>query len=194
MVREKPIIQLLFETDESRFFDNLDCYCTSWIDTCAILTLLRRHRPKSFLEVGTHRGHTARAVAERFPDMSLLLVDPGDSVAVSERGFQTSEYLPQDRIGELAKGMENVSICLARFRSVDWHNRQFEAIFIDGNHSYDEVYQDSLQAISLITRPGIVLWHDYGNIGEVTMALNDLSVDIVAVTGTHVAYWSTYRE
>ena len=65
MVRNKPLHQFLFETDPDGFYEGLEFCFTPWIDVCVLLHMVRRYRPSTFLEIGTHRGVTTRMLAEQ---------------------------------------------------------------------------------------------------------------------------------
>jgi predicted O-methyltransferase YrrM len=194
MLRDKPLHNFLFETDDSGFYDNLDTWCTPWIDTCCLLHLIRKSKPQTFLEVGTHRGYTTRIIAHRFPNVEIVTVDPGDKVPVSERpDNQKDEFLPQDKIGELVNCLPNVTIIKEAFSDIDWGGSKFGVIFLDGNHSYEHVLSDSRLAIRLLDSRGILVWHDYGNVPDVGKALAELTTvhDIVAIHNTWIAYLMT---
>lgn len=195
MVRDKPLHNFLFETEGGGFYRQLDCFCTPWIDTCVLLHLVRFYRPKRFLEVGTHRGFTTRTLASRFPDMSIVTIDPGDSVPLAERpANQAAEFLPQQEIGELVAGLANVRVVKRRFRDIAWAGEHFEMVFIDGNHTLAEVLADSQLALRLVTSPGVIVWHDYNNVPDVNLALEQLNVpgDIVSLHNTWMAYYDTH--
>ncbi len=195
MVRDKPLHNFLFETDPTGFYNGLDCFCTPWIDVCVILHLVRRYRPARFLEVGTHRGVTTRILADRFPEMEIVTVDPGDKIPVSERPpNQTAEFLPQSEIGMLVDGYANVHVIRERFGEINWDGQRFDMLFIDGNHSLPDVLADSRLALELVTDPGVVIWHDFNNVRDVGTALELLNVPrpIVTLHNTWIAYLDTH--
>lgn len=195
MVRDKPLHNFLFETDPSGFYDGLDTYCTPWIDVCVILHLIRRYGPTRFLEVGTHWGVTTRILATKFPELKITTVDPGDKVPLEDRpANQSAEFLPQHEIGKLVLDYNNVEVIREPFTSVDWGSRRFEMIFVDGNHSLPHVFEDSRLALSLVTDPGVIIWHDYNNVADVNTALELVNIQkpIVSLHNTWVAYLDTH--
>lgn len=195
MIRDKPLHHFLFEYDSSRFFSGLDCFATPWIDVCVILQLARHYRPKTFLEIGTHRGFTTRILAERFPEMEIVTVDPGDQIAPADRpDNQAGEYLRQEQIGELVRDFPNVKVLKQKIGSIDWAGRKFEMIFVDGNHQYASVLADSHRSLELVTDPGVIIWHDYNNVKDVNLALGELNLDrdIVTLHNTWIAYYDTH--
>jgi predicted O-methyltransferase YrrM len=195
MLRDCPLHNFLFETDPDGFYDGLSTFCTPWIDVCVLLHLIRKWKPQRFLEVGTHRGYTTRILAERFPAMSIVTVDPGDQVSQMERpANQQGEYLTQDEVGDLVRNISNVQVIQQRFEDVSWADNRFDMIFIDGNHSLASVLADSHLALSLVTNPGVIVWHDVNNVESVNQALEMLVVDrpIVSLHNTWVAYLDTH--
>jgi predicted O-methyltransferase YrrM len=195
MVRDKPLHNFFFEHDDLRFFDRLDCFATPWIDTCVILHLARFRRPQRFLEIGTHRGFTTRILAERFPEMEIVTVDPGDQVAAQDRpDNQINEYLRQEQIGELVRDHANVEIIKKPFQDIDWGDQRFEMIFVDGNHERASVLKDSHLAMRLVTDPGVIIWHDFNNVRGVNEALDQLHTEkpVVTLHNTWIAYLDTH--
>jgi predicted O-methyltransferase YrrM len=163
---------------------------------CVILHLVRRYRPARFLEVGTHLGYTTRILAEKFPEMAIVTVDPGDQVPEDDRpDNQRGEYLPQERIGELVRDKPNVTVVKRFFHEIDWSRHDaFEMIFVDGNHTLKDVLRDSRLALRLVTDPGVVIWHDFNNVADVNLALEQLhlSTPICSIHNTWVAYRDTH--
>ncbi len=195
MLRDKPLHNFLFETDREGFYDGLSVFCTPWIDTCALLHLVRRYQPQRFLEVGTHRGYTTRILAEKFPAMTIVTVDPGDQIPVNDRpANQVNEYLPQAAIGELASEYPNVEVRKARFDIIAWGDDRFDMIFVDADHTLEAVLSDSRLALKLVTTPGVIVWHDVNNVPAVNSALELLNLDdtIVWIHNTWIAYYDTH--
>ena len=196
MLRDKPLHNFLFETDATGFYDNLDTWCTPWIDTCCLLHLIRKRRPATFLEIGTHKGYTTRIVAQRFPELAITTVDPGDQVPVGQRpGNQGGEFLPQHEIGQVVTDFPNVRIIKQAFGDIDWHGARFDFVFIDGNHSHAHVIADSRRALELLTPHGTIVWHDYNNAPDVNRALGEIALPddqpIVGIHNTWIAYLVT---
>jgi predicted O-methyltransferase YrrM len=162
---------------------------------CVILHLIRRRRPKRFLEIGTHWGVTTRNIARRFPEMEIVTVDPGDRIPVGDRpSNQTAEFLPQSEIGKLVVGFSNVRIIREQFREVDWQSQHFDMIYVDGNHALSEVLQDTHLAIRLITNPGVIIWHDFNHVPDIKKALEQIQTEgpIVTLHNTWIAYLDTH--
>ena len=195
MARDKPLHNFLFETSVDDFYSGLQCYCTPWIDVCVILHLARRYQPARFLEIGTHRGFTTRILADKFPNMQIVTVDPGDRVTPDQRPpNQEGEYLPQHMIGELVAGYPNVTVIREHFCDVEWSGPQFDMVFIDGDHRAPAVLADSQLALKLLADPGVVVWHDYNNVRDVNTAIDMLGLGdrVCWLHNTWVAYLDTH--
>lgn len=195
MIRDKPLHNFLFETDPSGFYRNLDTWCTPWIDVCCLLHLIRFHKPRTLLEIGTHKGYTTRILAGRFPDMSIVTVDPGNSVPDKERPEnQKGEYLPKDQVGMLVSGMSNVEVIKRKIEDVDFSGRKFDFIFVDGNHQFEHVLSSSKIAFSLVNTPGTIVWHDFNNVKEVNSAILSMNTpsEVVWIHNTWIAYHDTH--
>ena len=196
MIQEQALHSFLLESDRDLFYGNEQGPATPWIDMCAVLHLMRRYQPHRFLEVGTHQGYTTRVLARRFPNTSIVTVDPGDQVPLEERPeVQAAEYLPQEQIGELVSEAVNVRVLKRPFQDIDWGDARFDMIFIDGNHFLPHVLDDSLLALRLLASPGVVIWHDYNHIPDVNTALDRLPIarHIISLSGTWTAYYDTRR-
>ena len=101
---------------------------------------------------------------------------------------QTGEYLNQEDIGILVKDHTNVKIIKQEFTSCDFKEK-FDFIFIDGNHSYSSVFQDTTKALTLINKPGIICWHDCNNVKDVNNVLSEINAfEAVTLHNTWIAY------
>jgi predicted O-methyltransferase YrrM len=186
MITNKSIQNLFFELDDTGFYDNLSCPITPWIDTCVLLMLGRKIKAKQILEVGTHRGYTTRILADKFPDAHIITVDPGDQIPEDKRPLnQKGEYLSQDEIGEQVRDKLHVQIIRRQFKEINWGVQQFDLIYIDGDHTFGPVYEDSLLAQQLLADHGIIVWHDRPLVEQ---SLRLLNIPIVFMNDTQIAY------
>jgi len=66
-------------------------------------------------------------------------------------------------------------------------------IFVDGSHTYDYVLSDTREAIKMVGKGGIILWHDYGIWEGVTRALEETEsknkMGLKNIGGTSLVYW-----
>lgn len=68
----------------------------------------------------------------------------------------------------------------------------FDMFFIDGCHDYEYVKHDSQMALKYTRKGGVIIWHDYGMIEDVSRYVDTLSstMDIHAIRGCRLAYSS----
>src|SRR5690606_34295919 len=74
------------------------------------------------------------------------------------------------RAGELVEGDDRVDLRVSPSGSLDlspWDLPEAEAIFIDGDHSRFCVEHDTMIARARIRPGGIIIWHDYHDLGTV---------------------------
>ena len=164
---------------------------TPAIDISIILYLIDKYKPETFLEVGTCSGHTSRTITNVFPNLKITTCDPGDKVELNKRNkIQLSEYLSQNKIGEQIIGCKNVNFIYDEFLNINFESK-FDMIFIDGNHSLDCVYNDSIRAIKLLNEGGTIIWHDFNNVFDVNEALEKLNLDIYTPINNRnmIAFW-----
>jgi hypothetical protein len=64
-------------------------------------------------------------------------------------------------------------------------------VLVDGCHIYDGVLSDSQKALDLLGGRGVILWHDFANLREVTRAVRKLARKwpIYHVEGTFLALY-----
>lgn len=66
-------------------------------------------------------------------------------------------------------------------------------VFIDGSHAYDYVLSDTKEAIKMVRKGGIIIWHDYGIWEGVTRALEEIEskdkMGLRNIVGTSIVYW-----
>lgn len=193
MIRDKPLHNFLFEMDENNFYKNLNTFCTPWIDVCCILSLIRYHKPKNLLEIGTHYGHTTKIISDKFPELKITTVDPGDKILGDKRSyFQTQEYLPQHEIGKMFNGNMNINLIKQDFHDISF-TEKFDFIFIDGDHTYSAVIKDTQRALQLLNNNGVIVWHDWDNVKDVNAALNEFNLPkpIIYLHNTWIAYYES---
>ena len=75
--------------------------------------------------------------------------------------------------------------------SLDWStfDGPFDLVFIDGNHHYDYVCSDTKNAWKHLSLGGVIIWHDYGMIEDVSKAVDEFCSDkkVYVVRGTRMA-------
>jgi predicted O-methyltransferase YrrM len=151
-----------------------------------LLALIAPIKPKIMVEIGVNEGITALAVLERVPSIEHYYGIDVDSAYQFE--------IPAQRIER--PGIAGVMVLddprfQLRLRGAEMPT-EADVVFIDGDHGKKAVLQDSLWAETIVTRGGLIVWHDYGNpTVEVTGVLNrldDHDRDLHHVEGTWLVF------
>ena len=155
-----------------------ELYCLS--------SLARALNPRAIFEIGTFDGrttlhfamnsgdgtkiHTLDLPPEKLEDTKLKL-DAGDPQLVDKKGFRIGEcFIERPESAKITQHLGDS----AAFDYTPFFGK-VDMFFIDGAHSYDYVRSDTDNAFKTLSPGGIILWHDYTNVIDVTEYLNELS-------------------
>lgn len=160
-------------------------------------------RPRRIFEIGTYNGRTTAVFILNAPsDCEVYTLDlPPQSSA-------TRDYLSSDV--ELVETRKTEAFLQRaglgrRYRQIYCNSMEFdpeylrdsiELGFIDGAHAYEFVKNDTEKMAVMMSRRGLVFWHDYGGRGEfrpLSQYLESLKIQIYRVRGTSLA-WTTAEE
>ena len=163
----------------------------------ALSAIIRHTNPERILEIGTGDGYTTVNLAANSADhATVTTVDlPPDcngklainvpSHAVNISGAITGSHIRDNRYAKKISQIYCDSVKL------DWKTLPipFDLIFVDGCHYYDYVKHDTEQALVHTKKGGILIWHDYGIIQDVSRAVDETGTQIKvrAVRGTSLA-------
>jgi methyltransferase family protein len=160
-----------------------------------LIALVRSVSPRHVIEIGVNAGRTAKAILANVPGIERYTgidVLPG---YVPEKVVQRRE-VPANP-GEMVKDDARFQLVLRPGGSLDltpWDLSFAEVVFIDGDHGHRAVERDSALATEIVRRrPGMIIWHDYHDLGTVDVkpVLDNLHRDgrnIVHVEGTWLAF------
>jgi predicted O-methyltransferase YrrM len=153
---------------------------------------------RNVVEIGTYDGNTTLNLAANLPeggsvttidlppnwDRKFLYDVPGNHWNVTDRhriGIQYQGTQYEGRIRQV----------LGDSAAVDWKELRppFDMIFVDGCHFRDYVKADTENAIRNIRPGGVIVWHDYGDIKDVSRVVDEAakSITIQVVRGTRLA-------
>jgi len=133
-----------------------------------LIALIERVQPKAVLEFGINTGRTAKAILEYVPGIERYV---GIDVPM---GYQTEkvvqrnevpviageEVLDDARVHLIVREGGSQSVGVGELPMVD-------AVFIDGDHSRSGVENDTRLALLRVRPGGIIIWHDYHDLGTV---------------------------
>jgi hypothetical protein len=147
------------------------------------------------LEIGCDSGETTQFLLESNPKLEIHCIDPyieftdwGGNVVTNRQQMYESVLARFSGYGERYKQY--------RYTSNDalfhFQDDQFDLIFIDGLHTYEQVSWDCENYYSKVKTGGIFSGHDYETIPGVNRAVNEFVAKIgktVLRTNNDVWYW-----
>lgn len=158
----------------------------------------------NIFEIGTFDGRTTINLAFSSPSncriFTLDLKPDMETVYSLESGerHMVEKRVPGERIEKYRKSNASVANKIhqlygdsANFDFSPYYN-SCSLVFVDGSHAYDYVYSDTKEAIKLIKKGGVILWHDYGIWERVTRALEEIEskqqLGLKNISGTSLVY------
>jgi predicted O-methyltransferase YrrM len=181
---------------------SFDRNITTSIDTQELMVLcgiIKLRNSKNILEIGTFNGNTALNMAvNAAAEAKITTLDlpenwdgkykievPGLYVNVTDRKTVGAHY--REHPEQAAK----ITQVYGDSAGLDWKTLQgpFDLVFIDGNHHYKYVMSDTEHALQHLSLKGIMVWHDYGMIEDVSKAVDSFEgkLQLYAVRGTRIA-------
>lgn len=131
----------------------------SMVTDLAALRLFTRRKPGcAYFEIGTWRGESAVNVAKEGAIVHTLNLSDKDMIR---------KHYGEDSVKQIGLLFEDgLDITLHRGDSATFNfkglDQKFDLIFIDGDHHYDAVKNDTLRVMdALVQENTIVCWHDY---------------------------------
>ena len=158
-----PTIDLLNLFPESEETVNFYSFLsgTSLISDILLLKkLAKSYSNCSYIEIGSWRGESIVNVAEVTKDCTAVTLSEKE---MKDFGF-TENFIKVH--GFFAKYNSNIKIIEGNSFIFDFSqlNKLFDLIFIDGDHSFEGVRNDTRKIFKLRkNRDSIIVWHDYSN-------------------------------
>lgn len=187
------------ETTEVRIphaFDRDDLLSMIPSEVMTLAAMVRFLQPRRVLQIGTFEGNTTLQLAANSPsDARVVTVDlPSDWDGEYARPVSAidANTTPGSRGSQLRNsGLERkVRQIFEDSAKLDWKGiGPFDFILIDGCHTYDYVVSDTRQALEVISPGGVIVWHDYGMLEDVSRAVDETSktMAVRAIEGTRLA-------
>lgn len=168
----------------------------------ALCAIERFMNAKNIVEIGTYDGNTALNLAANLPhagrvtsidlppdwDRQFVYDVPNSHWNVTDRGKIGIQYRGTPYEGRIRQ-------VLGDSAKVDWQalDPPFDMIFIDGCHYRDYVQADTENALKHLRMGGVIVWHDYGDIKDVSRVVDETAkrITVRAIRGTRLAVgWS----
>ena len=159
-----------------------------------IAALVASVNPETVIEIGCNEGRTARAVLDNVAGIETYIgvdVPPG---YVFEKRVQAKEVPAEP--GKWALDDPRFVLMLRKRGSFDLSEMEMpacDAVFIDGDHSRAAVEHDTAMARQIVRPGGIIIWHDYHDLGTVDVRdvldeMHDAGSPIQHVADTWIAF------
>jgi hypothetical protein len=155
------------------------------IDVVVLAKCARGFRSRRILEMGSYLGYTAKLLAENTDALArITTLDEYPDHGTAYRGTAAERKIDR-RVGKIS---------LEHFKS----DEKFDLIFVDADHRFESVMNDTQVALALLAENGVVVWHDYQNLhhfqgyNDVPEALRLVSahLPIIAIKGCWLAMYS----
>jgi predicted O-methyltransferase YrrM len=167
-------------------------------EVAAIAAIMKSVKARRIVEVGTCDGNTTVNIAANSPDDAVITTIelPRDWNGAYKMPVNADDANVTDRDqigGRILRSPYRHKIVqvFADSAALDWSKLggPFDAIFIDGCHSYSYVKSDTDNALANLTPQGLIVWHDYGYMADLTRAVDEYaqSLDVSVIQGTRLA-------
>lgn len=148
------------------------------ISTYELITLnslVKHYQPKTLFEIGTLHGRTTVNLLANSPDGATVYT------------LDILEELPDNKFASHPRA-KDVKRIVNDSRTLDTtpYAKKMDFVFIDANHEYDFVLNDSEKAMELVSDNGVVVWHDYTFVAETKRAINDFMARYPNKTFQHI--------
>ncbi len=139
-----------------------------------IISCIEKYNCYTALEIGTWKGDTAMLMWLHPQIRRVRTIDIHKDMNV-EYFHHSHQLMSKEMYGEVFK---NTFIDLIFYDTMTYPKgiEQFDLVFIDGNHDYGHVKNDTALAMSVF--PKIIVWHDYGGGNDdVVKYINELVIN-----------------
>jgi Methyltransferase domain len=129
-------------------------WSTPLADMVMLLKIALCTNPKRLMELGSYRGYTALFLAQHLsPDATIVTIDRHPDHGEAYRTTSLASMIER-RVGETDRAM-----------FVRDELASYDLIFVDADHSYESVRNDTELVLPLLSPSGFIVWHDYANWG-----------------------------
>jgi predicted O-methyltransferase YrrM len=135
---------------------------TDYLDTYLIVNLLKNS--DKILELGTYKGHTTENIANNTACSKLITVDIYKEAYESNTKFQKHELLNKIDVGCVITSNKVTQYFGTTDAFFKENTEMFNGIFVDASHDYENVLNDSINALNSLSPEGIIVWHDVYNL------------------------------
>jgi predicted O-methyltransferase YrrM len=121
----------------------------------SLLDFVKSHNPQYVCEIGTADGGTNFLLSQAIPSVKLMIaVD-----LFVKNKFKLSHFSKSSQEIKFVDGSSYDDNTVNKVRQI-LGDRQFDLLFIDGDHNYEGVKKDFLKYRNLVREGGIIVFHD----------------------------------
>jgi hypothetical protein len=129
------------------------------VDFALLQCIVKQYQGQcDYFEIGTWRGESMAVVAPYCKTVTSLSLGDKEMEALGWGG----KFLSMQRM--FSKDLKNATHIEGNSRNFDFSglNKKFDVIFVDGDHSYEGVKNDTEKVFPLLKDDNsIIVWHDY---------------------------------
>jgi predicted O-methyltransferase YrrM len=129
--------------------------------------LVEQMKAKSFVEVGCKEGRTTGFLLANFPELHVTAIDPWAPVANSDEDYKDWDFAQIERdfwtnVGEHKDRCEMLRVTSLEAALIkENHHWQYDVVFIDAAHDYDNCIADIKLWWPHVREGGMLCGHDY---------------------------------
>ena len=165
---------------------SLDTY-----EVCVLCAISKFTGATRIVEIGTYDGNTTLNLAANSPKEGVIVtVD----LPPTWKGNEFGNVADPDLVG--VQFRNHIHACKIKqifCNSADLDTTEIgnnvDLYFIDGCHKYDYVKKDTINALKCTRSGGLIVWHDYGYLQEVSRVVDEYAETLSAkcIQGTRLA-------
>lgn len=134
-------------------------------DLLYVSAIAKHLRARNIFEFGTYIGRTTYYLSEASEEAMVTTLD-----LPLERGSKTGDYLSTYFRGTEREGRIRQILCDSKEFDTTPFRKRMDFIFVDGDHSYEGVKNDTEKAFDMLAPGGVIVWHDYNARPDVGLA------------------------
>lgn len=155
-------------------------YTRSWNRT-DLISLLENNKYKVGAEIGVYNGEFSSSLCKYVSGLKLYMVDPykvykdktvSDSQKVHDKRYEMVE--------QIAKEYNTVLLRMTSKEAISQIKEPLDFVYIDANHTYDDVIWDVENWSKKVREGGIVAGHDFsfGYLNEVPRGVFEIAIKL----------------
>jgi predicted O-methyltransferase YrrM len=126
------------------------------VDLLYVAAFAKARGAKRIFEFGTYQGRTTYHLTLASEEAHVTTLNLPPELDPSVASFLGIMYRESDRAHRVTQ-----LLCDSRAFDPAPYAKQMDYIFIDGDHSYELVQNDTEKALAMLAPGGMMIWHDY---------------------------------